>query len=184
MSRTLGGHAGLVTARCEAPPTTYPCVSGHRHDPAKEKAVLAASSRWWATVSDRVNVSEHPIKIVIHNKPKMLTGLNQKVSGQEWELTVSPSMGVAPPVDRMDLLRIKSRKRNTVSPMPSLRVARSQDNAMGQWVEESGKSEGRPVTGRIGVDRKGHHSPRKRADFHGVVLCEIVCRTPEGRNCK
>ncbi len=45
MSRTLGGHAELVTARCEAPLTTYPCASRRRHGPVRASAVLAASIR-------------------------------------------------------------------------------------------------------------------------------------------
>lgn len=113
------------------------------------------------------NVSEHLIKTVIHNKPKMLTGLNQKVCEQARVLAISPVMGVASPVDRMSLKRNKSKSRNTVSPTPSLRVAEPQGLAMGQWVEEDGESEGHPVMGWIGVKPGGDITPRdKRADFH------------------
>lgn len=130
-----------------------------------------------------VNISEHLIKTVIHNKPKMLTGLNQTVSGQEQELQISPAMGVAPPVDRVGLNRIKSKLRNTVSPTLSLWVARPQGNAMEQWVREGGKSEGRSVMGRIGVEPQGKITSRdKRADFHQVSFCEKVCRTARGGN--
>lgn len=113
------------------------------------------------------NVSEHLIKTVIHNKPKMLTGLNQKVSGQVWVLQKSPIMGVASPVDRMSLKRNKLETWNTVSPMLSSWVAQPQGLAMGQWVEEDGKSEGHPVMGWIEVEPQGDITSRdKRADFH------------------
>ena len=125
-----------------------------------------------------VNVSEQPIKTVMKNKPKMLTGLNQKVSGQAQMLHVSSAMGVAPPVDKLDLNRIKSKLRNTVSPTLSLRVARPQGIAMEQWVKEGGKSERHSVMGWIGVELRGNITPRdKRADFHQVSYCENVCRT-------
>ena len=37
------------------------------------------------------NLCELPINVVNENKPKMLTGLNQKVSGQDWKLQVLPT---------------------------------------------------------------------------------------------
>ena len=45
MSRTLGGHAELATARCEAPLTTYPRILGCRRESVRESAVLEASIR-------------------------------------------------------------------------------------------------------------------------------------------
>lgn len=45
MSRTLGGHAELATARCEAPLTTYLRALGRRHELVRVSAVLAASNR-------------------------------------------------------------------------------------------------------------------------------------------
>ncbi len=49
---------------------------------------------------------------------------------------------------------------------------------MGVRVEESGRSEGRPVTGRIGVEvERRHHPTRKRADFRMVPLHEKNCDT-------
>lgn len=101
------------------------------------------------------NVSEHLIKIVIQNKPKMLTGLNQKVCGQVWRLIVSSNMGVAPPVDRMSLNWNKSVKRNMVSPMLSPNgVKSSQERLMEQWVKEDRESECSPVIGEIKVEPK------------------------------
>jgi hypothetical protein len=48
------------------------------------------------------------------------------------------------------------------------------------WAEESGKSECRPVIGRIRIELKQHHPMRKQADFHVVFLYKIVYRTFEG----
>lgn len=45
MSRTLGGHAELVTARYEAPLTMYLRAIGRRRELVRVNAVLAASSR-------------------------------------------------------------------------------------------------------------------------------------------
>ena len=42
-------------------------------------------------VRDMVNPGEVPIKAVIINKPKMLSGLDQKVRGQTWGLVNPPS---------------------------------------------------------------------------------------------
>lgn len=91
------------------------------------------------------------------------------MSGQAQEFKVSPAMGVAPSVDRVNLNRIKSKLRNTVSPTLSLWVARPQGNAMEQWVREGGESERRSVMGWIGVEPGGDITLRdKRADFHQV----------------
>ena len=185
MSRTLSGHAELVTARYEAPLTMYLSSLGRRHRSARNGVVLEASIRYRARVSDMVNTCEHLIKTVIHNKPKMLTGLNQKVSGQVQELQISPVMGVAPPVDRVDLNRNKSKLRNTVSPTLSLWVARPQGNAMEQWVKESGESECHSLMEWTGVEPQGYITSRdKRADFHEVSYCERICRTTQGGNCE
>ena len=45
---------------------------------------------------------------------------------------------------------------------------------MGRRVEEEGEREGRPVMGRIGVERKQYHPTRKRADFPLVFRHERV----------
>ena len=54
-------------------------------------------------VRDMVNPGEVPIKAVIINKPKMLSGLNQKVRGQALGAGQSPVADGAPPADRHDL---------------------------------------------------------------------------------
>ena len=52
-----------------------------------------------------VNPGEALLKAVMFGKPKMLTGLNQKVSGQVQGLQRSPAADVAPPAQRRDLTR-------------------------------------------------------------------------------
>jgi hypothetical protein len=54
-------------------------------------------------VRDMVNPGEVPIKAVIINKPKMLSGLDQKVRGQVLGAGQSPVADGAPPADRHDL---------------------------------------------------------------------------------
>ncbi len=50
-----------------------------------------------------VNESELLINVVIADKPKMLTGLNQKVSGQVNRLQVPVPKMLAPPAKRQHL---------------------------------------------------------------------------------
>ena len=45
-----------------------------------------------------------PLKAVIKDKPKMLSGLNQKVGGQVQGAPNSPVADEAPPADRHDLI--------------------------------------------------------------------------------
>ena len=54
-------------------------------------------------VRDMVNPGEVPIKAVIIHKPKMLSGLDQKVRGQVLGAGQSPVADGAPPADRHDL---------------------------------------------------------------------------------
>ena len=54
-------------------------------------------------VRDMVNPGEVLIKVVRSDKPKMLTGLDQKVRGQALGADTSPVADDAPPADRHDL---------------------------------------------------------------------------------
>ena len=68
-------------------------------------------------------------------------------------------------------------KWNTVSPShPSKEESEPQGTLMVEWVEERGKSEGRPVMGRIGM----RYPTRKRADFHEVFHHERTGKTTTG----
>ena len=61
---------------------------------------------------------------------------------------------------------------NWVSPMlPTYVVSRPQGRGMGQRVGDDGKSERRPVAGRIGPHRRGYPT-RKGADFRRVLTAE------------
>jgi hypothetical protein len=57
------------------------------------------------------------IKAVNCNKPKMLSGLNQKVCGQEQGHPNSPVADVAPPAERHDLTPGSIEKVNEVTPL-------------------------------------------------------------------
>jgi hypothetical protein len=54
-------------------------------------------------VRDMVNPGEVLIKVVRSDKPKMLTGLDQKVRGQALGADTSPVADDAPPADKHDL---------------------------------------------------------------------------------
>jgi len=42
-------------------------------------------------MSGTTNIRELPLNVVSFDKPNMLTGLNQKVRGEEWSLKTGPS---------------------------------------------------------------------------------------------
>ena len=61
-------------------------------------------------VRDRVNLREVPIKAVINDKPKMLSGLNQNGMWSGTGALLSPIADDAPPADRHDLNPERSRR--------------------------------------------------------------------------
>src|SRR5437868_2401013 len=90
------------------------------------------------------------------NKPKLLTGLDQKVSGQVQGLQRSSAADVAPPAQRHDLTRsVASAERGKPVALPS-GVGCSQERPTGLRVEEEGGSECRPVMDWIGVATSSH----------------------------
>jgi hypothetical protein len=78
-----------------------------------------------------------PLKTVMFNKPewthKMLTGLNQKVSGQVQGLQRSPAADDAPPVERHDPIPEieKVNEGTSLSSRKGKRTARGADRAAG-----------------------------------------------------
>jgi hypothetical protein len=64
-----------------------------------------------------VNLGKVLIKAVTGNKPKMLSGLNQKVRGQVQGPGGSPAADVAPPADKHDLTPGSIEKMNEVTPL-------------------------------------------------------------------
>ncbi len=96
----------------------------------------------------------------------------------------SPIADVAPPAERQDLTHAGTGTERGKpvglprSARPSRPVERGESEPQGTpkglWVEDGGRSEGRSVMGRIGVEpgeravraiERVHHPTRKRADF-------------------
>ena len=77
-----------------------------------------------------VNPGEVPIKAVIINKPKMLSGLDQKVRGQAPGLATSPVADVAPPAEKHDLTPGSIEKVNEVTPLSPRKGKRTAKNAL------------------------------------------------------
>ena len=66
---------------------------------------LRASTRTGARLDGMINASELLINVVIYDKPKMLTGLNQKVRGWLPLLWVEAHGQLQPPANRQDITR-------------------------------------------------------------------------------
>jgi hypothetical protein len=99
---------------------------------------------WPTNVNSRTTV-------VIHNKPKMLTGLNQNGARSAQGLALSLSWTN----DRRRIERTSptlTHKWNTVSPYRSLWEDKPQGELMAVRVEDEGKSECRSVMEWIGVE--------------------------------
>ena len=115
----------------------------------------------------RVNISESLINVVTANKPKVLIGLNQKVRGQG-QVLIDHLSQMSSHRRRGGTYPIRVYMWNVVSPYFSLWESEPQGEPIEMRVEEDGKSECRPVVGRIGVALRPHHPMRKQADFHLV----------------
>ena len=74
---SLPVQAKLATAWSEATGTMKPLAREGRT--ARRFQPLPASGGWGARLNSKTNLSELLINLVKFNKPKMLTGLNQKV---------------------------------------------------------------------------------------------------------
>ncbi len=134
-----------------------------------------------------VNIRESLINVVSSNKPKVLTGLNQKVRGRAQELPNLLSQATAPPAQRRDLhyyrlsISRMSLTRNVVSPSVSPADARR------NW----GRTVVRPTNGSAGRGRRRKQTPscneadrgvallRKGADFRLVFLHERLWPTDQ-----
>lgn len=108
-----------------------------------------------------VNPGEPLLNVVNRNKPKTLRGLSQKARGQDRGLLYLPTQTPVPPADRRDLQHPVGQTRNVVSPSLSLREGTSQEVLIERRVQDEGGSEGRPVTGRIGVAPFGQQHPHE-----------------------
>ena len=137
---------------------------------------LLTPRRSGARVDGMANSGELLINVVRSNKPKALTGLNQKVRGQVQRDLPSPVVVVRATGGEAEPTPSVIHPWNVVSPSSSSRGRPSARRLlMGRRVEDGGKSECRPITGRIGVEPpRRDHPTRKRADFPQVFRHEIV----------
>jgi hypothetical protein len=123
---------------------------------------LRASRRSGARVDGRANTGELLINVVRSNEPKTLTGSNQTVCGQvQWDLP-SPVVALRATGEEAEPAPSVIRPWNVVSPTSSPRGRpAARRSPMGRRVKDEGRSERRPVTGRIGVESSGKITSRE-----------------------
>jgi hypothetical protein len=119
--------------------------------------------RWsGARVDGRANTGELPRNVVRSSKPKALTGLDQPVRGQVQGPPPSPAVAVRATGEQAEPAPSVIPPWNVVSPSSSLRGRpAARWSPMGWRVEDEGRSERRPVIGRIGVESSGEITPRE-----------------------
>jgi hypothetical protein len=100
-----------------------------------------------------VNKCELPVNVVRTTKPKMLTGLNQKVWGMVWKFSLLPSQPHWPPADRQHLPHQNGTDAERGKPVAFLgnRESQPQGKLTRLRVEEDGTSEGSAAMAGIGV---------------------------------
>ena len=98
---------------------------------------------------DTTNVCELPLNVVILNKPNVLTGLNQNGTWRGVVFEYWATMDNQPPAKRKGPPRseIHGEQGKPIA-LPETAGA-PQGTLRALWVEECGKSEGRPVTDGI-----------------------------------
>jgi hypothetical protein len=111
------------------------------------------------------NTCESPINVVKRNKPKMLTGLDQKVCGQVQAMPAHLTRTFAPPAERRTLTHFGTNaergKPVVLSSKLSARKGAPQGKPTGLRVWEDGESEGRSVVERIEVEPPGDITSRE-----------------------
>ena len=123
---------------------------------------LRAPRRSGARVDGMANPGELPRNAVRTDKPKALRGLDQKVCGQVQGSPPSPAVAVGATGGEAEPKPSVIHPWNVVSPSSSLRGRpAARRSPTGRRVEDGGRSEGRPVTGRIGVESSGEITPRE-----------------------
>jgi hypothetical protein len=123
---------------------------------------LLTPRRSGARVDGRANSGELPINVVRSSKPKALIGLNQTVRGQVQGPLPSPAVAVRATGEEAEPAPSVIRPWNVVSPSSSLRGRpAARWSPMGRRVKDEGRSECRPVIGRIGVESSGEITPRE-----------------------
>jgi hypothetical protein len=137
---------------------------------------LPTPRRSGARVDGRANSGELPINVVRSNKPKALIGLNQKVRGQVQRDLPSPVVVVRATGGEAEPTPSVIHPWNVVSPSSSPRGRpTARWSPMGRRVEDEGRSERRPVIGRIGVESSGEITPR---ESEPTSLGSFVTREP------
>ena len=127
-------------------------------------------------MSSMVSTFELLINAVTANKPKALTGLNQKVRGQVQRVLPSPVVVVPATGGEAEPKPSVIHPWDVVSPSSSLRGRpAARWSPTGRRVKDEGRSECRPVIGRIGVESSGEIIPRESGP---TSLGSLVTRTP------
>jgi hypothetical protein len=116
-----------------------------------------------------VNSGEVPLKAVMFNKPKVLSGLDQNGmwpgAGTQRFLAADD----VPPAERHDLTRSGTGVERGKPVALPFGEGKSQDDLTGLRAEDEGASECRPVMGRIGIASTDYIIPRRKpADFPRV----------------
>ncbi len=137
---------------------------------------LLTPRRSGARVDGRANSGELLINVVRSSKPKALIGLNQTVRGQVQGPLPSPAVAVRATGEEAEPAPSVIRPWNVVSPSSSPwgRPA-ARWSPMGRRVKDEGRSECRPVVGRIGVESSGEITPRESGP---TSLGSFVTRAP------
>jgi hypothetical protein len=137
---------------------------------------LLTPRRSGARVDGRANSGEPLINAVRSGKPKALIGLDQKVRGQAQRDLPSPAVAVRATGGEAEPAPSVIHPWNVVNPSSSLRGRpAARRSPTGRWVKDGGRSEGRPVMGRIGVESSGEITPRESGP---TSLGSLVTRTP------
>jgi hypothetical protein len=137
---------------------------------------LLTPRRSGARVDGRANSGELLINVVRSSKPKALIGLNQTVRGQVQGPLPSPAVAVRATGEEAEPAPSVIRPWNVVSPSSSPRGRpAARWSPMGRRVKDEGRSECRPVTGRIGVESSGEITPRESGP---TSLGSFVTRAP------
>ena len=137
---------------------------------------LPTPRRSGARVDGRANSGELLINVVRATKPKALIGLNQTVRGRVQGPLPSPAVALRATGEQAEPAPSVIHPWNVVSPSSSLRGRpAARRSPMGRRVKDEGRSERRPVIGRIGVESSGEITPRESGP---TSLGSFVTRAP------
>lgn len=153
-------------------------------DPARVKHVsretreAASIMRQGARLGSKVNRCESALNPVSCDVPKMLSGTGQNGVWVGLRACHSRSEDIEPTGEKRAPNLPLSITQNTISPYfrPAW-AGEPQGTLLEMRVWDVGKSEGRVVMARIGIEDNQHHPTRKGADFRLVSLRERICRT-------